>query len=532
MPCYNLDGDEIACMVGGQPNPDIAFGNGLDYEQAKAAALSAARGPATYKPSASDPYDPTFGSAQSRVALLGESGFQWRSGEGPNALWLAPDGRLVPELTALKMASDPTPPTPPKPSTALTFEEQMRLRAAPSVSSSTSYHQPNELDYAKEARDAAESRAEIARRSDESAREDVKLRVLIEKERVAAESGRRAEQREIARDIEATQYRRDQAVARVQELNTAAMNRAAEFNASASETAAQRTEAARSTNLSAQRQNAVDIANFQQMPGDIARLGAYLQARQGDGGSPISTAIGQGENFITDQSLAPLGTLLDTRSELSRPAIFSAARYEPAVMGQQPGIFNREQAPITSVQGGEEGVPNAAAAGLAAFLAANPGLSPEARANLMASQAPTLNPATGQYEQGGQVVNVLDAQGNLTLPSAAAASPMAPQQQAQPQGIFNRQAAYQPMSVEYGAPTQANPGARIFQRQAAATARERSGLRGDLTPIAFSDPGTDPYLAELAAGVTAAERGVDTRLFERERQRLAPRQMPVFSRTR
>lgn len=507
MPCYTIDGDEVACTIDGKPNPDVAFGFGLDYEQAKKAASATEKAPARTTQIGGASPTPIFG-----VQFIDD-------GKGGGYYADANGRRLNPaELSDLYSTQKPA---------ARSVEDEIRIRSTPSVSTSTSYHQPNEL--------------EIRKYQEEAAREDVKIRILQEQNRIANDRNNRLDAREIARDIEAAQYRRDQAYARVEELNTAAMNRAAEFNASASETAAQRQESARQTNIAGQRQNAVDIANYQQMPGDVGMLGAYLAARQGDGGSPISTAIGQGENFITDRSLAPLGTLLDTREQLSRPTIFNAARYDPAlIQPQAQAPLIQRQAPPAPAPNGLPTQEQYGAAG-----GANPGglagLSPEQFA-AVPDFVKTTGPS-GEPLAGGQAIrNVVGSEENPINPAAALAqffaqnpgiTPPAPapvQQQTQP--LIQRESSYQPMTVTYGEPTQRNPGARIFQRQAATEARDRSGLRGDLTPIAFSDPGTDQYLAELAGSVTAAERGVDRRLFERERTRLAPRRMPVFGRSR
>ena len=472
-----------------------------------------------YKPNANDPYDPTYGSADARVTLLDSAGFQWQSGEGPNALWITPDGRLVPELTALKMAADATPSARPGTGSNLTFDEQMRLRSTPSVS--YSYSPPDELDWAKEDREAANDEATRKRYIDEGAREDVKLRVLIEKERVATEAGQRAEAREIARDIENAQYRRDQAAARVDEINQAAINRAQEFNAQSAADAADRTERARETNIAAKRQNAVDIAGFQQMPGDIARLGAYLQARQGEGGSPISTAVGQGENFITDQSLTPLQELLNVQASQSNAPIFSGARLTPALLAQQQ---------------------TANPDGLAAALARLRGMQPspefpvgDGSAGMAGGVSPLTRPGTPDWVTGGQRETATQA---MTQESAPALfdrnAPFGRDEQGNPISQIGGDWTGVDRMPDPTTPTPTPANARIFQREAAAKSRTRSGLLGDLTPVRFADPGTDPYLAELAGGVTAAERGVDQRLFERERQRLTPRGYGtrVFGRSR
>lgn len=519
-----------------------------------------------------DPNDPETWSGDQRSQFLGAAGFKHITGNGTSAVWQAPDGRRVTESNAFDLLlgytdekkgfvgpDAPKPAADPKASGApdLRYDADGNAyewdgsdwqpadkfsnytKAAGYVAPKAG---PSELDWAKENREAGNvtynreqdriarerqdrlDAASLKKYTDDVAREDVKLRILTEQNKIANDRDNRTEQREIARDIENAQNRRDQASARVSELNMAALNRAAEFNASATETAAQRQEAHRATTIAGQRQNAVDIAGFQQMPGDVGMLGAYLAARTGDGGSTVSTAIGQGETFITDRSLAPLGSLLDVRSELSRPVTFGAARYDPAILAQPPqqapGIFNRN-------------APNGM-----------PAPEPEPTPGFSAIPGPAVtfdpqaNGGQGGWSQNGQPVDAFEAAAaNIAAASAPAAAPQAapqsaPSTQQASQPIFSREAAYQPMTTTYGAPTQANPGARIFQRDAAAMARDRSGLRGDLTPIAYSDPGTNPYLAELAASVTAAERGVDRKLFERERQRLAPRRQPVFSRTR
>ena len=258
------------------------------------------------------------------------------------------------------------------------------------------------------------------------------------------------------------------------------------------------------------------------MPGDIAKIGAYLQARQGEGGSDISTAIGQGENFITDESLKPLQELLNVQASQTHAPVFSGARMTPALLAQQQ---QQQQPPPGIFAGARQAPPNAP--------------------TTLEAGAITLNTATGKYEQNGREINPFDASGNLSLAGAIPQpqrttetqgmtqddSPAAPP----PPGIFEsaRQASYTPGGVNTG-PKVTPANARVFQREAAAKSRTRSGLLGDLTPIRYADPGSDPYLAELAAGVTAAERGVDTRVFQRERQRITPRgmQQRVFARGR
>ena len=515
MPCYDVDGDAVACLIDGKFNPEVAFGSGVDYEQAKKLALATPKA-STYNP-ANDPSQ-----------LLGEYGFEWQGGNGQYARWKTPDGlRVMSEESAVKLvqAAETAKPG----GGGLTYEQQLTLKNTPSRS--VSYSAPNDLDYAQDARAAENDRLnrerqdrldaqDITRYNGEIAREDAKARVLERQWEVSNERGNRQEAREIQRDLQDVQNRIDDRRSRIDEINTAAQNRAAEFNANAEMDAADRTERARVTNLADKRQNAVDIANYQQMPGDIAKIGAYLQARQGEGGSDISTAIGQGENFITDESLKPLQELLNVQASQTHAPVFSGARMTPALLAQQ-----QQQPPPGIFAGARQAPPNAP--------------------TTLEAGAITLNTATGKYEQNGREINPFDASGNLSLAGAIPQpqrttetqgmtqddSPAAPP----PPGIFEsaRQASYTPGGVNTG-PKVTPANARVFQREAAAKSRTRSGLLGDLTPIRYADPGSDPYLAELAAGVTAAERGVDTRVFQRERQRITPRgmQQRVFARGR
>jgi len=81
-------------------------------------------------------------------------------------------------------------------------------------------------------------------------------------------------------------------------------------------------EARRQFNLTQRRGVATDIANFAKDPGDVGANAAYLQA---GGAAPISQAMAAGKDARTQQSLLPLGLLLNTQDELGRgPALLNA----------------------------------------------------------------------------------------------------------------------------------------------------------------------------------------------------------------
>ena len=76
-------------------------------------------------------------------------------------------------------------------------------------------------------------------------------------------------------------------------------------------------ENARQFNAQERRLLASEIADAAARPGDVVKQEALIQAAQSGGsGSPISTAIGQGESAITDASLLPLQMLLDAQGQL------------------------------------------------------------------------------------------------------------------------------------------------------------------------------------------------------------------------
>lgn len=51
-----------------------------------------------------DPYDPDTWTGQDRADFLSNLGFDWQSGNGPAAVWLAPDGRRLTESNAFDLA--------------------------------------------------------------------------------------------------------------------------------------------------------------------------------------------------------------------------------------------------------------------------------------------------------------------------------------------------------------------------------------------------------------------------------------------
>ncbi|KKN74357.1 hypothetical protein LCGC14_0391580 [marine sediment metagenome] len=115
--------------------------------------------------------------------------------------------------------------------------------------------------------------------------------------------------------MERTQLERAGLVQQAQGLQAQLTQQANIANQAATAQAEQINEQRRQFNLSQQRGVATDIAEAAVSPGDVGRQAALLLA--GTGGSPISTALAEGEDFRTPMSVQGLDLLLRTRAELA-----------------------------------------------------------------------------------------------------------------------------------------------------------------------------------------------------------------------
>ena len=87
-----------------------------------------------------DPYvDTDPNAAANRVRLLVANGFQWKGGNGANALWVAPNGTPISEANAFDVLNTALTHAPG--AQALTYDQQMSLATAPRSSSSSSTSQ-------------------------------------------------------------------------------------------------------------------------------------------------------------------------------------------------------------------------------------------------------------------------------------------------------------------------------------------------------------------------------------------------------
>jgi len=324
------------------------------------------------------------------------------------------------------------------------------------------------------------------------------------------------------------------------------------------------TEQARQFNTEQRRQVQNDIAQLSANPGDIVKAEALKQ--QAGGGSPISTAIAQGGNAITDESLKPLTELLNLRDSLSGQAqqpgqVFNggvatgdtpqdpaaAAARQAAnlnnVLGQvlqgnqnQPlagspiatalegiagtpgsavqnngGIFSAAPGTPGSQQGfqGAMAAPSAEEQALIDEMARMTGLSFGERGGVFSGPVVTGDSSTGRENQE----MVMSASPIVVMPIPNDSMGKAPH--AQTGGVFS------------GSTDPANEKARQFIAQALARIFERFRNQGlnfgnQPTPIGVSAPGTSAGIQQLSAGVSAAQTGFDPNSFLNEANALRP----------
>lgn len=306
----------------------------------------------------------------------------------------------------------------------------------------------------------------------------------------------------------------------------------------------------------AQRQSlARDVAEFARAPGDIGQFAAFLRAA---GPNPISTAVQQGQSAVTNESLAPLAANLGLMGELQQ---------EQAELRRQPGIFSSlaglmqptavQDVPLPplpqAVQTPQRIGPDFSG------MAPRPGLVPtnyqgqwidaagtvyDAAGNVIGTptttRTPTQSPPRYLAEGGktnAQMLMVGEKGPEILMNPMNApviVMPMEKMARAQSGGMFGDLSAL--LTLAGGAPIDptALAQARAFLAQVAEAARLRAGFPEIPTPVGVSAPGTDPFLQELAAGVTGTARGVPQESFLREAALSAPKSLAerVVRRTR
>lgn len=161
---------------------------------------------------------------------------------------------------------------------------------------------------------------ELEKLAKQTETDNLNRQFLIRKEENAVAEGNRTAQMQARRDIEAKESRiatndltRTQMAQAAVQFNAGLDADEARFNASMAFQVQQENARLRQENIDNLRANARDIAEFQQQPGDVGKLAAFLRA---GGLGEIAVRAGLGESAITDESLAPLAGFLGAKTAL------------------------------------------------------------------------------------------------------------------------------------------------------------------------------------------------------------------------
>lgn len=426
----------------------------------------------------------------------------------------------------------------------LTFEEQLQLKNTPSSSYSVSQSFSDPNVRAEDARqfDAQQkaSRKQFMQtlalqmetlgltmqEAERDARADAEnMKFLREKFAFEQEQGKRSLAIETQRMAEQVQSRLDanaiqrerMALDRTQ-LQAQIQQAQAEMDFTASrENVRNRVEAEginesrRQANLQQRQGVARDIADFSRAPGDAGALASFLLA---GGASPLSTAQGQGESAITDQSLLPLDLLLANRDELNKgptlldPGLVTA----PRIGGEFMGVGQPQLAGQESVERPED------AQATAARGQANQQQALQNAINFIfagGATGPTPGGETDRRLQEFQTAGYLkqDEQGNFIKAADGFA------------GIVDKPTLFLageegPESVNVTPKKQS----RGFLEDAFELALNRSPWKGQQnpTPVGVSAPGTNAWVQQLAAALAALGQGTHPGLFLEEAMSLRP----------
>lgn len=450
--------------------------------------------------------------------------------------------------------------------------EALRLRSTPtsSFSSSASVSQ-SLLDPASIALQQEEQRLKEIELQRQAARDNVLDAFARDKFRQEMELGNRAEARQ-------TQALQEQIAARQQSTQLSLIQlknerattqarlqfEAAQANARASMEAEQINESRRQANLEQRRGVANDIAGFARDPGDKGAQAAYLLA--GGVNAPtgaLSTAIAQGQDFRTPESLVPLDLLLANRDELAQgPKLFTpqfvsvpslpemdlsglAVGYNPNIPVGMPGgpQFANGSGMLSGYDPGQSGggiYSGPGGGGIQAALDSFAAQGAAANASLNASNAEglaeggmTTDTMFKGNEQGAELffnptgapIAVIDAQttkkltkGKKVKGHAEGTLELGEKPAQQPQNLT---------SLFYGGnqPTTIGSGRSLdFLNQALGIARYRTPwARGMLpTPVGVSAPGTSAFIQGMGSSLASLGAGVNPGLFLEEARMAAP----------
>lgn len=299
------------------------------------------------QPKADDPYDPTYGNGDQRVALLQANGYRWTQGNGPNAIWLAPTGQPVSEVDALerlqRVGSGVAAGTSPvyREVGGVTYERQpdgsfAPARGLPADAQGGGMTAGQSADIA--ARNAAlqetirMNSANIERYGRQDALAQQQQAWLQQKETLARADRKEEVAQQTATQIAGIQTQRDRLsldtqvaqqqamqAQRTLDFNIASANqqgqqRNAEFNAT-QQLATQKlnTDAAAQKRRDISDENA-KIGQLGQDTGNRGRFAAFAAANKGWGAD--NTAIGSGTSLIDDASVQPLEGALANKAAL------------------------------------------------------------------------------------------------------------------------------------------------------------------------------------------------------------------------
>lgn len=303
----------------------------------------------------SDPYGSQWTGDQ-RVAALRAKGYTWSNGNppgasGPGALWVDPFGRVVPESAALAEAlKAPAPPKAQEAPDRITSGGVVYERSAdgtwrpaqgiPAVAGSGDSgvgwanlaENRRQFDITQQRQQASleqqirQTDAQIAAKEKELALQQANFDYLKTKDAYAQQTN----DKRLALETNAQMFNQQQAIAGLN-LQKAQMQAqrdsmvfqsqqdAAKFNAQMSFNVQQANQQAETQRQAQLQSLASSISEAARDPGDRGKLASLLLANGGWG--QVNTAIGQGANLITEESQAPLESLLRTRQDVqNRPA--------------------------------------------------------------------------------------------------------------------------------------------------------------------------------------------------------------------
>jgi len=416
---------------------------------------------------------------------------------------------------------------------------------------------------------AEQIRANIAQET--AAREN--LRFLREKFAVEENADNKRIALQTAQLIDQVQGRLDNLAFQRTMLQSEAQKVQAQFqfqaeqeNQRAQQEADQVNEQRRQANLALRRSVAGDIAELSKDPGSRAALASFLGTMTGQA-SPFSTALAQGQDFRTDESMFPLMMMLAEQQELAKgpqffnPQLIQAPRvpvpqFAPIQAPNFSQLFNTARLaqglpqPSTQAQGLPQPSTQAQAKPLSAQdaisagivpTAENPGFenvtwTPEEYARFFRAAHPGAPEWVKQKldEEARQPVPA-KAKGGKSMGPVTVVGEKGPEVVIDlPDGIFvinEKQLGFDPKKLAANNAAAggffSSMGARDFLNQAVMRAAAGTPFAGQIpTPVGVSAPGTPQFFQQFAAGLAATGRGVPQPLFFEESSRVAPAGVP------